>query len=1167
MFSVVNNISTNYATTSPYNGIWSNHPGTTVLNPPTTAEDPSLYNAPMQSGKPAERPIAMEILHTDATPDLRTGSFLRCAGSPYSRQRYVFTNHNSGTPNSLSPWTSGATEKPQLNLFFRDDLGPSPLTYPLVPGSTVTKYDNIRLRAGKNDITNPFIRDEFTRRLMLNMGQVTVRGDFVNTYVNGVFKGYYNICERPREPFFQEARGTGKSFDVRNITVIVDGDTLAYNEAVNYFRTHTMSALADYQGAQTRIDVANLADYILLNSDAAMADWPGNNYVMDRERSTAGLYRFSVWDGEGGYGGFGRNPAYKIFNDIVSGAVSTETVPAKLFYTQLRNSPEWKLLCADRIQKHFFNNGALSDTNKQALFNTLAARIQPIMTEVINQTVSPFLNIWFNGQGDTTRYTLSGGTTGSIVNCPSRRTALFTGYYDDPAGGVFVPAFFPAQGIWPATLAPALSQFGGSVAAGFQLTISNPNGSGTIYYTTNGFDPRAAGGSVQGTAYGSAITISQSTLVKARVLNSNGEWSPLTEATFAVAALPPLLITEIMYNPPMLGGVDGDEFEFLEIKNTGTQTVNLAGMHFTDGIDYTFPAGSTLAAGGFVVLAKNATQFAVKYPTVPVFGTYGATSSLSDGGETVTLADVNNAPIFSVTYDDLAPWPTSPDGAGNSLVTALLNSNPNPNDAANWRASAALGGSPGSDDVVVPTVFAYINELLANPAAGQTDAVEISNPNGVPVDISYWALSDSVATPLKYRFPANTLIPAGGYLVVDESQFNPTPGVGTSFELDRAGETVVLTSADQYNNPTGFTHSRTFGASEVGVTFGRFFDSVGVEHFVAQATPTLGAANSGPRIGPVIMSEIMYAPTAANGSYRYIELRNISNSAVPLYDPTTPASVWRVFRSNSGASGAVVCNLPAGLVLQPRQMIVLISSASDPNAFRTFFSIPGAVQILNINGGINSNADKLVLQKPIPPAGGPLLYADADAVSYNYVAPWPATPHFGGPSLERINWLAFPGDAGNWRASTAAGGTPGILPPVAFAGWQTLYFTAAQSANPNYGGSGADPDLDGLTNFWEYAMGLNPLAADAAGAAASSLAMDGGNGPYLTMQYRRNLGASGLQDFVDTAAVPGAWNPGGAVQIGTPSNNGDGTETVTRRDTETTTSAATRFIRLRFIGN
>ena len=92
-----------------------------------------------------------------------------------------------------------------------------------------------------------------------------------------------------------------------------------------------------------------------------MAGWPSNNYVMDRERATVGVFLFSVWDGEGGCGGFSRNPAYKIFNDIYTSTPASETVPAKLLYSVLRNSPDWKLLATDRIQKHYFNNGTLTD--------------------------------------------------------------------------------------------------------------------------------------------------------------------------------------------------------------------------------------------------------------------------------------------------------------------------------------------------------------------------------------------------------------------------------------------------------------------------------------------------------------------------------------------------------------------------------------------------------------------------------------------------------------------------------------------------------------------------------------------------------------------------------------------------------------------------------------
>jgi hypothetical protein len=145
-------------------------------------------------------------------------------------------------------------------------------------------------------------------------------------------------------------------------------------------------------------------------------------------------------------------------------------------------------------------------------------------------------------------------------------------------------------------------------------------------------------------------------------------------------------------------------------------------------------------------------------------------------------------------------------------------------------------------------------------------------------------------------------------------------------------------------------------------------------------------------------------------------------------------------------------------------------------------------------------------------------------------------------------------------------GSPGADDQVSFAQWQALYFTPAQISDPEYGGPGADLDGDGLTNFVEFAVGGDPLVADAAGAISTSLALDGEGGPYLTLQFRRRLGATGLEFHVDTAATPGAWTLDGSIPVGAPVNHGDGTVTEKRRDTETTSTAGQRFIRLRLIG-
>ena len=79
---------------------------------------------------------------------------------------------------------------------------------------------------------------------------------------------------------------------------------------------------------------------------------------------------------------------------------------------------------------------------------------------------------------------------------------------------------------------------------------------------------------------------------------------------------------------------------------------------------------------------------------------------------------------------------------------------------------------------------------------------------------------------------------------------------------------------------------------ENGVTFGRHVTGDGGEHFPAQKQPSLGTANAGPRIGPVIISEIMYH--AANDTDDFLEVANVGGQPVDLFDRDRPAHTWRI---------------------------------------------------------------------------------------------------------------------------------------------------------------------------------------------------------------------------------------------------------------------------------
>jgi len=144
-----------------------------------------------------------------------------------------------------------------------------------------------------------------------------------------------------------------------------------------------------------------------------------------------------------------------------------------------------------------------------------------------------------------------------------------------------------------------------------------------------------------------------------------------------------------MYNP-----VGEGDYEFIELKNFGDAEFSLVGMYFT-GIDFTFPQSTPpLAPGDFILLVRDPTAFAERYPGVDIDGVYQG--QLSNSGETITLRNPKGTDLISITYDDQNSWPVSPDGRGDTLI--LANPLGDPNEAKNWRASNKLHGSPGTND-------------------------------------------------------------------------------------------------------------------------------------------------------------------------------------------------------------------------------------------------------------------------------------------------------------------------------------------------------------------------------------------------------------------------------------------------------------------------------------
>jgi len=674
---------------------------------------PDSYNIPMKRGQQYERPLHLEFYHPDNTPGFREDAGIRLSSSQYSRPRLKLNSTSS------NPWPSNPTEKPSFNLYFRGDYGTGTLDYPwLGTDHRATNFDQLRIRAGKNDIRNPFIVDEQVRRLFDKMGQVGSIGIINTLYVNGKFKGFYNMCERLREPFMQAHHGGNKSWDVRQVNDYASGDISTWNEMIAILNRSGNNDLSqgDWEDALKLLDPINMADYFLLNIYGATWDWPQNNWVGARERSPEGKYRLYIWDAEGAY--HSQNYFNPVSRNSFSQDLLSKTDTLSELFQGLMKAPEFRLIMADRINKHMFNGGVLDDRSGASstviqTANELRDTFQPLLQFVHSQTVDTnYLSNWVSPSNGRRRYLFG----------PSR-----TDLADN--------------GVWPSLAPPSYSQHGGEVPAGYQLQITASGG--TIYYTLDGSDPRNLGGAVSSTAsiYTSASTLSQGTITAKARTRSGGNWSALTEATFTVALTPPtasnLIISEFLYNPPnsspdeiAAGFPNDDDFEFVELMNiSATETLNLQELYFFGAMTFNFADStiSALAPGQRIIIAADVDAFTFRYGLrANVAGQFS--SSLSNNMETIelSLGGTSPASIRSFTYSDALPWPVCADGPGHSLVLINPTSNPDHNQATSWKCSAYFGGdlngqpllfdySRWSQDVFTAAQLANIGNINDDP--------------------------------------------------------------------------------------------------------------------------------------------------------------------------------------------------------------------------------------------------------------------------------------------------------------------------------------------------------------------------------------------------------------------------------------------------------------------
>ena len=547
-----------------------------------------------------------------------------------------------------------------------------------------------------------------------------------------------------------------------------------------------------------------------------------------------------------------------------------------------------------------------------------------------------------------------------------------------------------------------------------------------------------------------------------------------------------LRISEIHYNPPaptagelaVDSGLNNDDFEFIEVQNTGGESINLLNVSFTDGIDYIFPS-TVLAPSERGVIVRDVDAFELRYGNNRnVLGQYRG--GLSNAGENLTLADATGVTIVDFTYDDQESWPETADGVGASLELVDVATSPGQlGKYYHWRGSTQFGGSPGAAGI--EPIGVVLNEVLAHtdPPIAQSDSIELLNTTGAVVDISGWYLSDAGSNLLKFEIPAGTELGPGEYVVFDEADFNPSLGVDPDlhprdFALSgAAGDDVYLVIAGEVGGVARFVDDVHFGASANGESFGRVPGVVG--RLAPMTSLTLGGANSAPRVGPVLISEVHYNPgvpspaalaadpNVAADDLEFLEIYNPTNAAVDLTE-------WRI-------RGGVDFNFAPGLSLAAGETLVLIpfnpgdiQNANRLAAFRAHYDIDAGTTLLGgYAGQLSDSGERVELQRPdSPPPEDPLFIPrlSEDTVFYDNLPPWETSAAGEGDSLNRSGVSAYGNLSGSWFAGLPSPGTVDLDLPGDFTGDGVVnvedinaLFAAISDGNP-------DPrfDLDGNGN-------------------------------------------------------------------------------------------------------
>ena len=430
-----------------------------------------IYSHPNNRGSAWERACSLELIHPDGQTGFQANAGIRIQGGAFRR--------------------FDLTLKKSFRVVFREEYGQGRLHHALFGPEAAEEFNNIVLRASSNDAWPyngagaVYARDAFAATTARALGMVASHGIFVHLYINGRYWGLYNPVERPDAVFSAGYHGGDEdNWDALNQDSAPDGNYDAWNRLMATISPDWADNEV-YQRVQGNhpdgtpnpayevlLDVGNMIDYMILNFYIGNTDWPGRNYWVGRDRTGNRGFQFYPWDSETALFSVGTD------NTGVNSAVARP-------YAAARANADFRIQFADRVYRHFFNGGALyvnpaapawdpgnpAHNKPAARFAELADRVRPGM---VGESAR------WGDQLRTTPYTRDEHWQATV-------NSMLANYFPNRSAAVL--QIFRNAELYPQIDPPLFNQPGGPVEPGFNLVMSSPQG--TIYYTTDGSDPRS----------------------------------------------------------------------------------------------------------------------------------------------------------------------------------------------------------------------------------------------------------------------------------------------------------------------------------------------------------------------------------------------------------------------------------------------------------------------------------------------------------------------------------------------------------------------------------------------------------------------------------------------------------------------------------------------------